>query len=286
MKKIIIPIIAIVVIVVLLLVCIPIVNKNANIKKITEEKDQIISMFYDSESTDEQITEYLDRTVSSGDYTIVEIAGKKYLKDVKANLDELTYYITNEDLVNSISIENYKNDGPEFENTLKNLDDAIEILGNDMEKYYEFFQEDVILSYIQAETEDEKLREIYKEIFTEEAIVNDSDREFKDSVEKLILTYERCRDIIDFLVAHKNSWSIENNKIGFTSASLTTEYDNLIANINKVDEEETEDETEENTEESVTSESTTDENIVAENTTEQTTEENAVMAIESTDENT
>ena len=56
----------------------------------------------------------INRTVTRGDYAKVEKAVKNYLKDSVANLREITETLKDDRIVNLLTVENYSNDGPEF----------------------------------------------------------------------------------------------------------------------------------------------------------------------------
>ena len=87
-----------------------------NLKK---EFQEINNMINEKNINIEEVNNRLKRTISSGDYEIVEKAYKQYLLDNFNNLIEISEILNDEKLANNLTIDNYKIDGPNFEKTKK-----------------------------------------------------------------------------------------------------------------------------------------------------------------------
>ena len=86
----------------------------------------------------EKINEMLTRRISAGEYLQVEDALKEYLRARFQNVTRITEILNNEKLENILTIDNYKNDGPEFATTkeyIENTKQELQDLKKDMKNY-------------------------------------------------------------------------------------------------------------------------------------------------------
>ena len=103
----------------------------------------------------------INRTVTRGDYAKVEKAVKNYLKDSVANLREITETLKDDRIVNLLTVENYSNDGPEFNSTKSYITECRDKLNNELNTYYGFFTKEKIMSYLDTKDLDSYYTDLY-----------------------------------------------------------------------------------------------------------------------------
>ena len=177
----------------------------------------------------DKINQKLDTIVTKDDYAIVERAFKDYLSDSFENSLEIASILNDERITESLTPENYKNDGPEFTSTKEYLTKTIEQLEYCKNKYNEFFTDEKAMSYIN----DKNLDEYYVNLYKEEIVgdLSNTDKTVENSIDEVISMLDKSEKIIDFLIENKDSWEIENDNIIFDDTDLSREYDDLISQL-------------------------------------------------------
>ena len=106
-------------------------------------------------------------------------------------------------------------------------------LEKDKSSYYNFFEEDKIMSYLKKDG----LDSYYKDLYRDEIIgdINDikNDKSLEESIEKVVKMLDSSKKVIDFLANNKSSWKVEGEQILFSSQSLLDEYNSLVAELTK-----------------------------------------------------
>lgn len=207
------------------------ISKDMNQEEVLQKEVSDVLSFFDdlSNINTSKINDKLNRTVTKGDYAKVEIAFKKYIHDYIYDLDiiKIINTINDENLFSSLSIKNYKEDGPKFINTKKYLKDNISFLETSKEKYIMYLEDEKIMSYL-----DDDLNEYYKSLYRNELISEikdeNSKKDFADSIDKIINILKNSQKIINLLSSNENAWKIDNDQIIFSSESIMTEYNNLF----------------------------------------------------------
>ena len=82
--------------------------------KLENELIEISDMVNEDNVDIDAVYERLNSTVTTGDYKVVEIAFKTYLKDNFDNTLKIAEILEDEKLVNILTPENYLNDGKDF----------------------------------------------------------------------------------------------------------------------------------------------------------------------------
>lgn len=201
-------------------------------KLITElnEISDLANSGYPNTNMDE-INEMLERIVTTGDYAVVEMAFKSYLKDNFNNTIEIAELLNDERITTILTAENYKEDGKEFTNTKEYINTTRDKLKECKEKYVEFFTEEKAMSYINNKGLDSYYTDFYKqEFFGDIENIGDS-KIIEDSINEIIEVLNTSEEIINFLVDNKNSWNIDGDNIVFTSESLSNKYNELISKL-------------------------------------------------------
>ena len=128
MKKKVLIIIVILAIIILGLIAYFVVSDFMQEDKLKAELNEL-SQLSNAENIDiDKINQKLDTIVTKDDYAIVERAFKDYLSDSFENSLEIASILNDERITESLTPENYKNDGPEFTSTKEYLTKTIEQL--------------------------------------------------------------------------------------------------------------------------------------------------------------
>lgn len=229
MKKKLLIIIVILAIIILGLIAYFVVSDFMQEDKLKTELNEL-SQLSNAENIDiDKINQKLDTIVTKDDYAIVERAFKDYLSDSFENSLEIASILNDERITESLTPENYKNDGPEFTSTKEYLTKTIEQLEYCKNKYNEFFTDEKAMSYIN----DKNLDEYYVNLYKEEIVgdLSNTDKTVENSIDEVISMLDKSEKIIDFLIENKDSWEIENDNIIFDDTDLSREYDDLISQL-------------------------------------------------------
>ena len=201
--------------------------------KLKEELQEISNLSNETNINTEEIKARLSRRISRGDYLKVEDAYKEYLTDALNNITNIYSILNDSKIENLLSIENYKNDGPEFTETKEYINNTKEELQNLKNEYTSLFTEEKIMSYINNKNVDEYYIDFYKDELM--GIPEKEDQTVEREIDGVIKILDSSNTIIDFLINNKDNWKIENENIVFANQELTNEFleniDNMLNNI-------------------------------------------------------
>lgn len=201
--------------------------------KLKKEMTEVSSMIRSNNMDMKAFNARLNTTKTKGDYAVVEKAFKNYLKDFFANIVDIIDILDDKKITNSLTVENYIADGPDFTNTKSYIEETSNKLEKDKSSYYNFFEEDKIMSYLKKDG----LDSYYKDLYRDEIIgdINDikNDKSLEESIEKVVKMLDSSKKVIDFLANNKSSWKVEGEQILFSSQSLLDEYNSLVAELTK-----------------------------------------------------
>ena len=229
MKKKILIIIVIVAIIILGLITYFVISDLRQEEKLKSELNEL-SQLSNAENIDmDKVNEKLNTVVTKDDYAIVEKAFKDYLSDSFENSLEIANILNDEKITQSLTPENYKNDGPEFTNTKEYLTQTIEQLEYCKNKYNEFLTDEKAMSYIN----DKNLDDYYVNLYKDEIVgdLSNTDKTVENSINEVISLLKQSENIIDFLIENKNNWDIENDNIVFDDTDLAREYDDVVSQL-------------------------------------------------------
>lgn len=231
MKKILIAVGVVVALIVLLLTVLIIKDLNQE-EKLRQELNEIDSLINFDEFDYDKVNERLGKTISSGDYLVVEKAAKKYLKDT---IDiTLTYVnlVTDEKFSNVLTLKNYQEDGPDFINTKLYIKNTKEQIEDNKNKILNQFNNETVLSYIENKNLDSYYIDFYKSLaFSSEAEITKNKQEIEQNINVVIDTLNVYDEVIDFLIENKNEWKIEGEYIIFSTDELSNQYNELLLKL-------------------------------------------------------
>ena len=197
-------------------------------EKLTAELTEI-SNLSNSENMDiNKINEMLDRTVTKGDYAVVEQACKEYLKDSFDNIVKIAEVMNDGKITNVLTVSNYQEDGKEFTNTKNYITTTKQTLEDCKAKYVEFFTQEKAMSYINDKGLDSYYTDLYKNEFVGDIESQYTDKTVENSIDEILGILNVYEEVINFLVENQNSWEISNDNIVFNSQSLSDQYTELV----------------------------------------------------------
>lgn len=199
--------------------------------KLLKEADEIIEMTNQTDMNMDQIRAKLKRTVTKGDYGIVEKAFKQYMSDSLDNMEEMIQIMNDDTITKSLTVENYKEDGPDFTKTKAYLEETKQKLDNDKNKYYDFLSEEKADSYLDGKNLDAYYVELYQKEMIGDLENERKDKTIDNAINEIVSLLNNSENIIDFLIENKNQWKIEQDHIVFATDALTSEYEDLADNI-------------------------------------------------------
>lgn len=168
---------------------------------------------------------------SSGDYAVVEEIIKNYFKDLSIVVKEISTIENDKDFVNILTVDNFKSDGPKFNNTLDKISNVKSSINDNFNKFIELSSRDYIISLIDDESDlDEYYRDLYKDIMLDDSEI-ESLEEIKvgleDTKNEFGIFLDNCENIILFLKNNSGKWLIEDDSVVFENNDLLDEYNNL-----------------------------------------------------------
>ena len=203
--------------------------------KVQREIKEIYNLIYnsDEETYDlETIYTKLDDVVSNDGYAIVEIVAKDYLSDVFDKILELEDIINDERINNILTVTNYKEDGPNFTDTINYLDETKQKVLNLKASMLGDLEVNTIMSYIINEDLEESYIDLYGTLeFAKESNINKNKENIESAVDSFVSQIEGMENVIDFLIENKNEWEINDDMIVFDDTSLSNEYNDMISSI-------------------------------------------------------
>ena len=231
MKKVLIGVGAFVALVVILLTVLIVKDLNQE-EKLRQELNEIDSLINFSDFDYDTVNERLGKTISNGDYLVVEKAAKKYLKDTIDIILEIVDIMEDETLTSILTAQNYLEDGPNFINSKIYIKNTKEQLENYKTKVLKQFDNEIVLSYIENKNLDSYYVDFYKSLsFSSEAEKNNNKQDMEESIDSIINMLNVYDEVIDFLIANKNDWVVEDGYIIFENEQLSEEYSNLLLKL-------------------------------------------------------
>lgn len=198
--------------------------------ELISECEQIKELTNEENIDTEKINEMLTRRISDGDYLQVENALKEYLTARFKNITKISEILNNEKLENILTIDNYKNDGPEFVTTKEYIENTKQELQELKNRYEELFTEETLMSYINNKS----LDSYYVDFYKQELIGNQEeskDNTVEHNIDGIITILDSYNSVIDFLITNKNSWKIEGENIVFANEELSNKFLEIVNNM-------------------------------------------------------
>ena len=179
------------------------VNKIAEIE-IADESGNLIENPLDTEIK------------TKGSYAVIEKTFKDYMSEVVTSTQNLLKTFNGDKMSNFLTIENIKEDGPDFINTKQEISVMKQTLEDFDNVVSEYFDEEKLL----AKIDDKDISDYYKELYKKLAVDEESSKQLKENMEKIEESEEILEDsieylekIINYLSDNKNYWQIIDDQI-------------------------------------------------------------------------
>ena len=195
--------------------------------KLLDEVDEIDNVLNTENANLDEVEEKLERTVSKGKYAMVERAYKNYISDFLKNMKNIAQVLNEEQITQSLTVENYILDGPDFTKTKEYLTSTIQKLEEYKSEYKEFLTQGKAMEYIENDL-DKHYIEFYKDEMIGEI---EEDTTVENSMDEVINLLKYSEDVIDFLVENKGKWQIDGENIVFENQEHSDEYTKLIDKV-------------------------------------------------------
>ena len=200
-------------------------------EKLNNELDEL-NLLVNEENIDvEKVEEMLNRTVTTGDYKVVETSFKAYLSDAFDSIFQIVDILNDDRLVNILTADNYSKDGPDFIETKAYISETKTKLEELKNSYYSFLTEEKAMSYIEDKGLDSYYVDLYREEYVGDMNSANEDRTVEESINQIIELLNNSEEIIDFLSTNSNSWEIEDELIIFDTEQLSNQYLDLLNKI-------------------------------------------------------
>lgn len=235
-KKIIITIITVIVVIILVVGGFVFYNANQTGKLIAEVNKMSEIQLVNEDGT--LVENPIDMEIkTTGSYAVVEETLKNYLNEVVTETQSLGENLDQEEIMNLVSIENIKEDGPDFTNSKEKITTLRETVNSYITKMEELTDENKLLARI----DDKDVGEYYKELYKKLALDEESSEGMKTAMEQLKTSGEEAKTALDdlesvfnFLSENKDEWEIQNEQIVFTTQSAYDEYAELMNSLDSM----------------------------------------------------
>lgn len=172
---------------------------------------------------------------TTGEFNIVENEIKNFFKDYASMKKLFLEKVNDERIINMLSVSNYETDGPEFNDSINYINTQKEEFNKISNDFINLLEENSIISRIENKDVSEYYKNLYKSYFIEDGTLNQDITNFnadiKEATELMNKLYDNEIKLLNFLKDHKENWEILNGKLTFDSATLSTEYNNIKAQM-------------------------------------------------------
>lgn len=176
------------------------------------------------------------RIKSTNDYAIVEKKIKDYLDKCSVNYSDMISILNDKKVNKMLSVNNYKKDGPEFNKSLKYLDNIEKKYNKLNKKFTNCNKESKINKNIDIINLDDYYVSLYKKNMINGKLKKNLDKSIEDSKstrEEVKNKISNIKEVLTILKNNKSKWNIKNNKISFDDYKLYEKYNELVKKINK-----------------------------------------------------
>ena len=178
---------------------------------------------------------YNTKIKTRGGYAVVEKAIKEYLDNDAVSLQKVLVIMNDEKISRLLSYDNYKNDGPEFKNSLNYITTNKEVFNKEIDSLINNLDEKNIKKYIRTKTKDKYYINLYDELmlsskFTKE--FNSTKIMLKNTKTHVNNIFDTSSEVLNFLVLYKDDWVLEDNQIKFRKQEQYNYYTELISKVN------------------------------------------------------
>ncbi len=199
--------------------------RELNAEKILkEEVNKITNLDFTTDEIDMHIK-------TTKDYAVVEKTIKNFWHEYHTLAREIIELTNNDKLKNILSIENYELDGKEFKTSKEYIITTQSKISENIQKIINLTSKENILSLIEDKDLSDYYIDLYKELMVDYDIeddISETVKELEDLQSRVDEVFTYYNKVLDFLIKNQNNWTINNEKLEFTTEALANEYNNLI----------------------------------------------------------
>lgn len=195
--------------------------------------DNEMSIIYKKDITKDR---YNTKLKSNGGYAVVEKTIKDYLDYYAVNIQKLSQMLDDPKLAEMLSYDNYSKDGPNFNESLKYLEDNKKSFNKIVDELLENMNDDNINKRIFDKTNDSYYISLYKDImFSDEMSdelnnINDLLNNVKTDANDI---YDTCITVLNYLKVYQGEWTLEDGEIKFKTQDMYDYYTGLVNKVKK-----------------------------------------------------
>lgn len=178
--------------------------------------------------TDINNYKYESKTITYFEYKKVEVAIKEYMRDYSNYIKKVNSIINEEKVKNVLSVSNLEKDGKDFNKSIPFINEKKKELEVATNKLYELNNEKKILEYIEKKNVSKKYQDLYKKYMFNKTDLEKNKEVIKQLNEKANNILDTDLQVLDLLKNNKDSWKLEEGKIGFYSNNLINQYNELV----------------------------------------------------------
>lgn len=207
------------------------VNQELKIENNLSEIDYLVN--YDI--FDSKIDDLLKEYVSSGDYLVVEKAMKNYLKDIIYYARKINEINDNEEFIMVLSMDNFYEDMPDFNNSLRVINEVSLDVEDIKDNFVRLLQKDVIYSYINDADIIDYYKDYYKELVYDASSIEDDASSIESNLDFVLNVLNLYEEFYNFLKENKNNWVVDGEYIYFANSNLEEKYLDLLYRIENIE---------------------------------------------------
>ena len=174
---------------------------------------------------------------TSGDYAYVENAIKKFYKRLSDDIKSVNYYINDDELLDILSIDNIKKDGPKFNNSYQVLNRSRDKIGKALDDIILLCNEDNVKNLLDKDKVSDYYIDFYRKLMCTEDDLKEF-REVRENMEELVKDlnsfFDKIKEILDMLVQNEGSWVIEDGQLYFDDSDLVDKYNRLYGELKDI----------------------------------------------------
>lgn len=197
-------------------------------KRLEDDLVYINDLFNVDDINEKEIRQRLRHYVTTGDNLKVEKAVKAYYNDALDYAITLSELLNDERLTSSLSIYNFRIDGPDFVRTKLYINNAKKGLEDVKIKITQHMTEKKKMSYLRNKDFDSYDVDLYKEMIINFDFFGKDIKEAEDSIQSVIDNLDKIDKVIEFLILNKGKWQIIGSNIIFLDESLIPEFNGLL----------------------------------------------------------
>ena len=198
-------------------------------EKLNREIDKIQNILMKDELNEEKYEKYLNRIVTTNNYTKVEKAYKSYLKDYLTIHNSIIDFYNSLNIENLITIQNIEKDGKDFIKTKKDLINFQNQLNKLSTEYEKLVTKNDLDKYIDRNINKYYINYFKELIKTTPDPINEKDLKSYINESNELLT--NSISLFEYLSNNKENWEIKEEKLTFKSQEILDEYQNILKKI-------------------------------------------------------